>query len=73
MSLDEQIRVILADAMGDFPTEHLLDYHTDNFKALIAEQVKQARIEELNWVHPMPLELRSTIAIEKRLAELENQ
>ena len=35
--LDEQIRLLLQDAMGDFPTEHLLEYHTDNFKQAILD------------------------------------
>ncbi len=35
--LDKELRAILVEAMGDFPTEHLLDYHKNRLKALLLE------------------------------------
>lgn len=36
--LKEEIKLFLQDAMGDFPTEHLLEYHADNFQTLITKK-----------------------------------
>ena len=35
MDIDKQLRALLLEAMGDFPTEHMLGYHIDNFRELI--------------------------------------
>ena len=56
--LDEQIRLLLQDAMGDFPTEHLLEYHTDNFKQAILDwhnkQVLEIIGEDEEQYLPLP-------------------
>ena len=45
--LDEQIRLLLQDAMGDFPTEHLLEYHTNNFKQAIQAIIRTEKLKLL--------------------------
>ena len=45
--LDEQIRLLLQDAMGDFPTEHLLEYHTNNFKQAIQAIIHTEKLKLL--------------------------
>jgi len=40
--LQEQITIHVKDAMGDFPTPHLLEWHTDIFLSIIAQQTKEA-------------------------------
>jgi hypothetical protein len=40
--LQEQITTHVKDAMGDFPTPHLLEWHTDIFLSIIAKQTEEA-------------------------------
>lgn len=44
--LREQIEIHVRDAMGDIPTPHLLEWHTDVFMQVITDEVER-RIAEL--------------------------
>lgn len=44
--LREQIEVHVRDAMGDIPTPHMLEWHTDVFMQVITDEVER-RIAEL--------------------------
>lgn len=45
--LREQIEVHVRDAMGDMPTPHMLEWHTDVFMQVITDEVER-RIAELS-------------------------
>lgn len=47
-SLKEQVMVHVRDAMGDFPTPHLLDWHTGIFMELIQAQ-RQSDLEKISF------------------------
>lgn len=38
-TLREQVEAHVRDAMGDFPTPHLLEWHTDIFMLVIKDQI----------------------------------
>lgn len=44
--LREQIEVHVRDAMGDIPTPHMIEWHTDVFMQVITDEVER-RIAEL--------------------------
>ena len=44
--LREQIEVHVRDAMGDIPTPHMLEWHTDVFMQVITDEVER-RIADL--------------------------
>jgi len=44
--LREQIEVHVRDAMGDMPTPHMVEWHTDVFMQVITDEVER-RIAEL--------------------------
>ncbi len=67
--LKDEIKTLLQDAMGDFPTEHLLQYHTDNLLALIAKHTQEARIDELESFYTAVPEASSDW-IDQRIAAL---
>lgn len=44
--IEVHVRVIVLDAMGDIPTPHMLEWHTDVFMQVITDEVER-RIAEL--------------------------
>ena len=40
--LRKQVTTHVLDAMGDFPTPHLLEWHTDIFLSIIDQQTEEA-------------------------------
>lgn len=48
-----ELRDMLLEAMGDFPTDHILQYHIDKFEAYCKERERQARIQAIDDVKNM--------------------
>ncbi len=64
-----EFKQVLKLAPADY-TENCTNVVMSLVDEYIADQVAKARIQELNWVHPMPLELRSSVAIQERIAKI---
>ena len=44
------IKKMLTEIMGDFPTEHLLNYHADTLEGLLAKERLDGKVEAFNHI-----------------------